>query len=149
MSQSNCQEMEAITVSRRGFCLHSAQEVTEELSSIGSLYHLITVVTGDHISWILSLFHAFKFLISFFFLLLVNHEYILMMLVGFYCNLLVIGAYLFLYKEMSRTTPLIGLVTFCQWAIAAREEWFNKSFLIMIPSPLSPRPLGIFLVLSF
>uniref|UniRef100_A0A6N2N538 Potassium channel n=1 Tax=Salix viminalis TaxID=40686 RepID=A0A6N2N538_SALVM len=37
--------MEAITVSRQGFCLHSVQEVTEELSSIGSLYHLITVVT--------------------------------------------------------------------------------------------------------
>jgi len=35
-------------------------------------------------------------------------------LVGFYSNLLV---YLFLYKEMWKTTPLIGLVTFCEWLL--------------------------------
>ena len=147
--------MEAITVSRQGFCLRSVQEVTEELSSIGSLYHLITVVTGDHISSNFFFFHGFKILISFFFLLLVNHEYILMMLVGFYFNLLVIGAYLFLYKEMSSTTPLIGLVTFCRLATAARAEGRSGFIKVLFflsyndSIPLSPWPFGIFIVLSF
>jgi len=50
--------MVAITVSQQGFCLHLVQEVTEELSSIGLLYRLMTVVTGDDI------FPGFLFLVS-------------------------------------------------------------------------------------